>query len=362
VARSGNSDSFQIYRREISGFTRINPADWGINSVDSPLNALIVEDLNMDGRLDVMTVPASAVDKPRFFVGKSVGFFEMADSGIHNMQASMGLAHNWSGIEPSIFFAKAADDSSGFLSEFFYGLEKGPGEDSDGFLKISVDRSAPGLVNRAGIGTDIMVSYNGVVQWHRVDGGSGRGTQHSKTLVVGLGPIVDGATAVVQAFWPDESVGMPLYGVTPNEEILLSSSGSDLGLSNVHGYFQPGATDSWIVLEWDANYPTHAEADFFEYDCASNPVGCDVVVPGGGATISSDLDEVELEISQEEASRYHHVMRWKNRQCCQNCKYGYTLRAKLNNLQAEYSMTGEDDTTKWCTGAEIQTGSVCIQQ
>jgi len=257
----------------------------GMPEVGVPLNNLLTGDFDLNGFIDVMTLPGAYNRTPRLlFNGLSgVGGEFVRTQAFNSIQTGAlygGVANDWNDDgDIDLYLGRPENPISGFSEDFFFQTATPDSVDAIPNVKFLKVRLVGNGVesNTAAIGARAEVWSQsqriGPSQW--VSGGDGRGGQRARTLIFGfpLSQQPSGDQVDVLVMWPDgyeETFwGVTLNGTAP--EKLEDTRIASIDLNSVIAY--RNLNSSTGDLDWEFVFETNRQLTTPGVEFNSNPVG-----------------------------------------------------------------------------------------
>jgi hypothetical protein len=238
--------------------------------VDGFLTGMLTGDFDLNGYIDITTLPYQPTRTPRMFfngLGAGPGIFSRSAAFDEIQPGTLygAVANDWNTDgDVDLYLGRTVNASTGSAEHFFYQAQN----QSDGdvipnvaFLKVRLVGNAAES-NRMAVGAKVEVLSSaqriGPTQW--VSGGDGRGGQKPRTLVFGFpANSQPSGTVDVRVVWPDGFAEIfPGVALNNGKAAMLSDTrvpqvqpGSVIARKNLNA--STGDID-W-VFEWKSNRP-----------------------------------------------------------------------------------------------------------
>lgn len=310
--------------------------------VYGPLSGLLTDhwasgltaiDFDLDGRQDLLLLPADGDGHPDLFVnsppGEPLRFANLgAQVGFDTGYGSGVVANDFNlDGDQDLFFGRSASQN-----RFYY---RALGHDrQDGVPRHSLSLRLAGSGcdnNRNGIGALVDFRFTPalgatIVQRQLVDGGSGRGCQQARSLTFATGD--QGGDVQVDVRWPNGRrqqlslaavQGGAVYTVSEPEgapEIERRSvSARCIALPGQQAIWE----FKWRTLAWS----NPALDRVTVRDTAGTPPACQI----GQIVLSSTVYGVNVTVEEHPQGGYWHIVTWEGIACAAPCSYRYDVRS-----------------------------------
>lgn len=308
--------------------------------VSVPLNGILTGDFDLNGFVDIATLPNRLSGSPRMLfngLGEGPGVFSrsVAFDSIQSGPLYGAVANDWNTDgDVDLYLGRGVNIETGNADDFFYqALDKSDVDQIIGvrYLKVRlVGNRAETNMSAIGAKVEVLVAAQriGPTQW--VSGGDGRGGQRPRTLVFGF-PANNqpSGTVDVRVIWPDGKEEI-FWGValdTPTPVKLADTRVARIEPNTVLAHKNLNATTGDIdwVFEWDSNRPLSNAGVRFNPNptlygnppaCFCEGVGQVIVVNGANATVT----EV-----QTGPWTYHYTVDWPGWCCDTDCTYEFEV-------------------------------------
>lgn len=304
---------------------------------ETPTHALAVQDLDLNGHLDVVSAPADSSEAEAF-----LGYTDDSSNRVFvESGAVVGLESGpshclWMGdlngdADVDVFLGRTGAQSppSGLV---YANVTPIVGN----WIKVNVAGDG-NVVNGSGIGTRVKVEAttpggDNILQVQWVDGGSGRFGQAPHDLIFGIGSASSG---LVSVDWPN--------GVTESHVVIsntiLSTMTPHVPLVNNTSVVGTYTISSSSSANWVFSWITEGSSDFVEVEILGDPsrMGvCDVF--GTGDLLLKELDtNVSVDRVQMPGPgvKFVHVLTWSSVPCEAPCTYSFKVRSQFGASVSE---------------------------
>lgn len=324
----------QVGRNDAGVVTAVSPASLGL-ATESPMTGVAVLDHDLNGRLDLVTLPAVGDQAPALYAA--------GEPGGPQVYTNLG---DQNGLQPGradgLVMADFNDDGDRDLylgrpqtgNKFFYRATSAAGGDvlqrKSVVLRLvgnRYDNSVNGIGARVryettdGVGEPLVLAQI-------VDGGSGRGTQQPSVLQYGTGDL--NRTGLVTIAWPSGRVQVVnglISSSTPGLYSIYEPAGAPSIVSRSVGASYvplPGQkadiTFTWRTSEW--SHPALDRVQF--YPAPSPPPGCDF----SAVELMAAQSGVDVTVAPAQQGGWQHTLVWQGADCLGGCGCRYVVSSK----------------------------------
>jgi ASPIC and UnbV/FG-GAP-like repeat len=307
------------------------------------LNGAITADFDLDGYLDILTLPSRDDQTPKVLLnergGGSSTFARSAAFDKVNQGPLIGaVGHDWNGdgdIDLFVGRAPAAEDTT---RSFFFQNRRNNSEqlveelENVDFVRVRCVRDAMGNMAAIGSVVEVFEGSELVAPTQYVSGGEGRGSQRSRTLTFGLvSNLLQDDYVTVKVTWPDgfveEFTDVPINNSAI--QVLHDTRVPGIDTSSVAATteMRPGMID-W-TFEWESNIPlTDPRVTFIPGYSGSMPCFCGVAATDT-IRLTDQTYNVETDAELVENGCYRYTLSWADTWCCsRGCMYEYEVSGR----------------------------------
>lgn len=287
-------------------------------------------DYDLDGRQDMLFLPAGTNGTPTLYGNRLVG----GNPAFVDRTVDGGFAQSVGRVDGSIACDYDGDgDKDIYLGRpissgaFYYEARAGAGDNdppANNWVGVRLSQRITTAATQA-IGARVVFHLDGETQQVQVvDGGSGRGGQNDFDLICGVGENPGPVSCDIT--WPSGRVEVGQSLDVGTLTSIVEPNGFELYENSVSATFEVYKTGQQSVLDmiftWETNFQTDPARDRVLISQALPPCGL------SDYELSASDPSVDWNVERVANGHYLHTVRLVGVPCVQGCSYSYTVKSE----------------------------------